>query len=465
MKRLSLYLSILIGFLVFYTGCKSDNDALATFKGGQITRGEFYKWLDDKRLGKENILKSKSKQKNKLEYMAREKLTVMEAQKENLEKKPLFQNMLDQVKRNYLASYLRKKVRGEGKFNEEIIKASIIKLQIKDYKMVNNKRKKLSSKEIKELEKKKMAEAKNIIDRLKKGEDFKELAKTHSDDYTKRKGGDIGYISRGMRSYDFTKAAFALNKGDYTKNPVKIHNNIYIIKVDEKLEVTENSIESSISDANQAKRLKRRLLANNSRNLESKLLTASDVSSSFDNVSSKSKKAVLFTIGNKKFTNADLEKEIEAIEKKRSYRGASSSSYLDERRRKSLAERVFREKLLNREAIKRGLDKDSDFLKEWENFKNLTLAGSYRDEFIVGDIKVTQEDIKKEYEKNKDRIYTKTVKKGGKTVKEPKDFNEVKERIEQRLISRERAIKKRNWEKDLLKKYDFKIEESKLDGQ
>jgi len=50
--------------------CKSKNDIVATYDGGKITRGEFYDWMDMKRLSRDAILKSPRQQKNKLEMMA-----------------------------------------------------------------------------------------------------------------------------------------------------------------------------------------------------------------------------------------------------------------------------------------------------------------------------------------------------------------------------------------------------------
>jgi len=467
MKRLIQYLFLLMlsGSFSLFFGCSKDNDVVAKYQGGQITRKEFHDWLDSKRLGKEAILKKKSQQKNKLNYMVKEKLTVLESKEKGFDKDDKFQKSLEKIKRNFLSSYLRKKVRDEGTFSEEVVNAGIIKLQIKDYEIVKGKRKKIESKNLSKIASKKIEDAKNIISKLDKGEDFKKLAKEYSDDYTKRNGGDIGYISAGMRSSQFSKVAFNLKTGEYTKEPVKINNNIFIIKVYDKANVTEGNIDTVLKDKKQAERLKRRLLSNTSRNLESKLLAAKDAESYFDKISEKNKSTVLFKIGSDKFTIKDLDSEIEYLESKRGFSSSQGSYYNDERQRKSLARRIFREELLKREAIKRGIDKEADFLKEWEDFKNINLARVYQDEVVIGEVEVSDENLKEEYEKNKNRIYTKNVKKGKKTIKEPKKFSEVKEQIKRRLISRERAKKKRNWESELLKKYSFKILEDKLEGK
>ncbi|MFQ5474219.1 MAG: peptidylprolyl isomerase [Candidatus Nanoarchaeia archaeon] len=75
-------------------------------------------------------------------------------------------------------------------------------------------------------------EAKDIIGRLDKGEDFAGLARERSIGPSAPKGGDLGYFSRGMMVPEFEDAAFALNKaGDYTPKPVKTQFGFHIIKL------------------------------------------------------------------------------------------------------------------------------------------------------------------------------------------------------------------------------------------
>lgn len=70
-----------------------------------------------------------------------------------------------------------------------------------------------------------------LIARLDKGESFAELAKLHSDDYSGREGGDLGYTKRGALDPDYERAAFALDAGDYTRKPVRTRFGYHIIRV------------------------------------------------------------------------------------------------------------------------------------------------------------------------------------------------------------------------------------------
>lgn len=78
--------------------------------------------------------------------------------------------------------------------------------------------------------------ANEVIERLKKGEDFGELAKNFSQDTkTREQGGDLGFIQRGQHRKEVEDAAFALEAGKFTEAPVVVDGNVFIvIKVDER---------------------------------------------------------------------------------------------------------------------------------------------------------------------------------------------------------------------------------------
>ncbi len=78
---------------------------------------------------------------------------------------------------------------------------------------------------------KKQSEAILILERLKKGESFTNLAKELSiDKGSAKKGGDLGLFGRGMMVKPFEEAAFKLNKGEVTSEPVKTEFGYHIIK-------------------------------------------------------------------------------------------------------------------------------------------------------------------------------------------------------------------------------------------
>ncbi len=71
-----------------------------------------------------------------------------------------------------------------------------------------------------------------LKDRIKEGEDFSQLARTFSDDPSKEKGGDLGYIKRGQLYPEVEKAAFALKPGEISEI-VSSSQGLHLLKVDD----------------------------------------------------------------------------------------------------------------------------------------------------------------------------------------------------------------------------------------
>lgn len=94
----------------------------------------------------------------------------------------------------------------------------------------------MTTEEKEKAEKEAEKKAKEVIKKLKDGEDWDKLAKEYSDDTSNsEKGGDLGWISTGDTVEEFEKAAFNLKKGKYTTTPVKSSFGYHVIyKVDEK---------------------------------------------------------------------------------------------------------------------------------------------------------------------------------------------------------------------------------------
>lgn len=77
-------------------------------------------------------------------------------------------------------------------------------------------------------------EAKAIIKELDGGKDFAAVAKEKSTDSNKDDGGDLGYFTKGRMVPEFETAAFALEKGKYTKEPVKSPFGYHVILLTDK---------------------------------------------------------------------------------------------------------------------------------------------------------------------------------------------------------------------------------------
>ena len=76
-------------------------------------------------------------------------------------------------------------------------------------------------------------EAKFIIDKLKKGGKFEELAKQSKDPGSASKGGDLDWANAQSFVEPFSKAMMALEKGKFTETPVQTQFGWHVIRLDD----------------------------------------------------------------------------------------------------------------------------------------------------------------------------------------------------------------------------------------
>ena len=76
-------------------------------------------------------------------------------------------------------------------------------------------------------------QAKTIIDKLKKGEKFDELAKQSKDPGSREKGGDLGWANPASFVKPFADAMVKLEKGKYTAAPVKTDFGYHVIRLED----------------------------------------------------------------------------------------------------------------------------------------------------------------------------------------------------------------------------------------
>lgn len=93
-------------------------------------------------------------------------------------------------------------------------------------------------------------QALQLVDKLAAGADFAALAKEYSDDPgSKDNGGQYPPFSKGSGfAKEFEDAAFALNKGEYTTEPVRTQFGYHIIRLDDVTPATEMSL-SEVRDS------------------------------------------------------------------------------------------------------------------------------------------------------------------------------------------------------------------------
>lgn len=77
--------------------------------------------------------------------------------------------------------------------------------------------------------------AKKVLEELKDGKKFEDVAKEYSlDPGTAERGGDLGFFIRRQMVPEFSEAAFALKPGTYTKEPVQSQFGWHVIKSEDR---------------------------------------------------------------------------------------------------------------------------------------------------------------------------------------------------------------------------------------
>ncbi|HDP79857.1 MAG TPA: hypothetical protein ENN21_03330 [Spirochaetes bacterium] len=453
----------LLTFAVAVPACKAPGDVLATYDNGKITRAEFYDWMEMKRISREAAVKSIKQQKSRLEAMALDRLAAEEARKEKLDQSADFAALRDMATDSQLMELLyEKEIRDKKKFSVPAVKAQHIMLRIRDYKIKNNRQEKLTAEELSAETNQVLSKARGIISKLKKGEKFENLASRYSEDNSRRKGGDAGFIVHGMMPGEYTEAAFALGRGEYTPQPVLVRNSVYVIKVTKKKTLTDRNVEKEMGDKMQAARIKNRFYNEAAREYLEKLAAEKDVVSHLEEPVVPGKNHVIFKIADRDYTVEDLNKRTVVYHNRQKGRPRVA---MTPEQKKLMAQNFFRVELLKREAARRGLDRDQTFLKRAALRTDGLLAREYYKKKTDQPLAVTAREITEEYEQNKEQRYYRMQAKGKEKVKVIEPLGTVEGRIRKMLEGKKRAAVMKDARDDLLKRYNFKINQKKLEGK
>lgn len=197
---------------------------LATVNGEEITQADidlFYQELPDqmKQIPVEQV------QNQILDRLIDQQLILGEAKKARLEKRPDIERKLAYEKtkilnESYLEIVLEKEVTPER--IREVYNRAIA---------LEEKREEIKARHILV---KTEAEALDIINALKRGGDFISLAKERSTGPSGKNGGDLGFFTADQMVPPFSKAAYALRKGETSDKPVQTQFGWHVIKVEDR---------------------------------------------------------------------------------------------------------------------------------------------------------------------------------------------------------------------------------------
>ena len=93
--------------------------------------------------------------------------------------------------------------------------------------------------------------ARRLLQDIRQGADFAEVARMHSESASRDAGGDLGFFEEGELTESLNEAAFALNPGEVSE-VMRLETTFYILRVEEKIEAvtkTLDEVRSEVADA------------------------------------------------------------------------------------------------------------------------------------------------------------------------------------------------------------------------
>jgi parvulin-like peptidyl-prolyl isomerase len=93
--------------------------------------------------------------------------------------------------------------------------------------------------------------ARRLLQEIRQGADFAEVARIHSESSSREAGGDLGFFEKGELTESLEKAAFALAPGEVS-DVIRMESAFYVLRVEEKVEEKVKPIEevrSQVADA------------------------------------------------------------------------------------------------------------------------------------------------------------------------------------------------------------------------
>ena len=227
MKKVILWLFII--FLVFACAKKEEKRASYLAKVGStvITEADIEREIKNLPDFVQKMFEGVSGRERFLEELVKRELLYQEALKKGLDKDPAYQKKLEDFKKiNLVGLLLEREIETKTKVSDKEIRDYYEKNK-KDFAPVSQVR--LSHILVNTEE-----EAQKVLERLKKGENFAQVAKKSSiDTASAKKDGDLGFFSKGEIPPEFRIAAVRLKTGEVSE-PIKTKSGYEIIKVTDK---------------------------------------------------------------------------------------------------------------------------------------------------------------------------------------------------------------------------------------
>jgi peptidyl-prolyl cis-trans isomerase C len=199
----------------------TSSPAVATVDGTPISR-DFYEFYIKGVTGKNSSDLSPEQRTQALDNLIRAQLIAEEAHKESLDTQTDTAQLLKMERLNVLEQALSQKyLAGKQPTDDELkteYDAEVAKLPKTEY-------------HARHILVATQPFAQKIVERLKKGEKFEDLAKAESMDSSKTNGGDLGWFTLDHMVKPFADAVAGLKDGQYTTDPVQTQYGWHVIQL------------------------------------------------------------------------------------------------------------------------------------------------------------------------------------------------------------------------------------------
>jgi peptidyl-prolyl cis-trans isomerase C len=199
----------------------SSSPTVATVDGKPISR-DFYEFYIKGITGKTSSELNPQQRTQALDNLIRAQLISQQAVKEGLDKQPETAQLIKMERLNILEQALSQKVLGGQQPTDDELKAEYDSEVAKLPKTEYHARHILVATQ---------PFAEKIIQRLKAGEKFSDLAKQESMDSSKTDGGDLGWFTLDHMVKPFADAVSGLKVGEYTEQPVQTQYGWHVIQL------------------------------------------------------------------------------------------------------------------------------------------------------------------------------------------------------------------------------------------